>query len=46
MTGKQVDIQARVDGSLIGGAKARIGSMIYDGTISNQLNKMREQLAK
>jgi len=46
MTGKQVDIQARVDGSLIGGAKARIGSMIYDGTISNQLSKMREQLAK
>ena len=44
LTGKQVDINARVDASLIGGAKARIGSVIYDGTIKNQLNKMRHQL--
>lgn len=45
LTGKQVDINSRIDASLIGGAKARIGSMIYDGTIKNQLNKMRHQLA-
>jgi len=45
LTGKQVDIDARVDATLIGGARARIGSMIYDGTIKNQLNKMRSQLA-
>ena len=31
--------------SLIGGAKARIGSVIYDGTIKNQLAKMRDKLA-
>jgi F-type H+-transporting ATPase subunit delta len=41
LTGKQVDIDANVDASLIGGARARIGSVIYDGTIKNQLNKMR-----
>lgn len=44
LTGKLVDINAKVDASLIGGAKAQIGSVIYDGTIKNQLNKMREQL--
>ena len=44
LTGKQVDIDSQVDPSLIGGARARIGSVIYDGTIKNQLNKMRNQL--
>jgi len=43
LTGKQVDIDAKVDASLIGGAKAQIGSVVYDGTIKNQLNKMRSQ---
>ena len=45
LTGKQVDIDSQVDASLLGGAKAQIGSVIYDGTIKNQLNKMRDQLA-
>ncbi len=44
LTGKQVDVDAKVDASLIGGARAQIGSVIYDGTIKNQLNKMRNQL--
>jgi F-type H+-transporting ATPase subunit delta len=44
LTGKQVDIDAQVDASLIGGAKAQIGSTIYDGSIKNQLSKMRSQL--
>lgn len=44
LTGKQVDIDSQVDTSLIGGAKAQIGSVIYDGTIRNQLLKMRHQL--
>ncbi|HEY6010682.1 MAG TPA: ATP synthase F1 subunit delta [Nitrospirota bacterium] len=44
LTGKQVDIDAKVDASLIGGAKAQIGSVVYDGTIKNQLAKMRGQL--
>lgn len=44
LTGMQVDVNAQVDASLIGGAKAQIGSVIYDGTIRNQLLKMRHQL--
>ena len=46
ITGKSVDIDAKTDPSLIGGARAQIGSMIYDGTIKNQLSKMRDQLMK
>jgi len=44
LTSKQVDIDSRIDASLIGGAKAQIGSTVYDGSIKNQLAKMRNQL--
>ncbi len=46
LTGKKVDINSQVDASLIGGAKARVGSVIYDGSIKNQLSKMRDQLSQ
>jgi F-type H+-transporting ATPase subunit delta len=46
VTGKQVEIDAQVDPAVIGGARAQIGSVIYDGTIKNQLGKIREKLAK
>jgi F-type H+-transporting ATPase subunit delta len=46
VTGKQVEIDAKVDSAIIGGARAQIGSVIYDGTIKNQLGKIREKLAK
>lgn len=46
VTGKQVEIDAKADPAVIGGARAQIGSVIYDGTIKNQLGKMRERLAK
>jgi F-type H+-transporting ATPase subunit delta len=46
MTGKQVEIDAKVDAAVIGGVRAQIGSVIYDGTIMNQLSKIREKLAK
>ena len=44
LTGKRVDVDSKVDPSLIGGVRAQIGSVIYDGTIKNQLDKMRNQL--
>ncbi len=43
LTGKQVDIDSKVDASLIGGAKAMIGSVIYDGSIKNQLEEDAQQ---
>jgi F-type H+-transporting ATPase subunit delta len=33
-----------VDGSIIGGAVARIGSTVYDGSVTTQLQKVRERL--
>ncbi len=46
VTGKQVEVDAKVDAAVIGGARAQIGSVVYDGTIRNQLSKLRDQLAK
>lgn len=44
LTKKQVEIDAEVDPSLIGGVRAQIGSVIYDGSIRNQLNKLKDHL--
>jgi F-type H+-transporting ATPase subunit delta len=43
-TGRQVQLEARVDPSIIGGAVARIGSTVYDGSVTTQLQKVRERL--
>ena len=43
-TGRRVTMTASVDPSLIGGAVARVGSMVYDGSIATQLSKMRARL--
>ncbi len=46
MTGKQVRAQYQVDPSLIGGAVARVGSTVYDGSIRGQLENMRRRIAE
>lgn len=46
MSGKQVRISFKQDPEIIGGVIARIGSLIYDGSIRNQLALMKQQLAK
>jgi F-type H+-transporting ATPase subunit delta len=43
-TGRRVIMTAAVDPALIGGAVARIGTMVYDGSIASQLARMRERL--
>lgn len=43
-TGRQVQLETRVDPSIIGGAIARIGSTIYDGSVTTQLEKVKERL--
>jgi F-type H+-transporting ATPase subunit delta len=45
-TGRRVTMTSRVDPSLIGGAVARVGSVVYDGSVAKQLEKMRERLEK
>lgn len=44
-TGKQVQLTGRVDPSIIGGAVARVGSVIYDGSVVRQLERMRQRLS-
>ena len=45
-TGRQVQLEANVDASMIGGAITRIGSTVYDGSVTTQLQKMKERLAQ
>ncbi|MBI4265502.1 MAG: ATP synthase F1 subunit delta [Acidobacteria bacterium] len=44
VTGRRVTMTTRVDPALIGGAVARVGSTVYDGSIATQLGKIRERL--
>jgi F-type H+-transporting ATPase subunit delta len=45
-TGRRVTLEARVDPALIGGAIAKIGSTVYDGSITTQLQKMKQALVE
>jgi F-type H+-transporting ATPase subunit delta len=44
LTGRRVTMTTKVDPSLIGGAVARVGSTVYDGSIATQLARIRERL--
>ena len=43
-TGRKVTLQARVDPSIIGGVVTRLGSIVYDGSITTQLQKLKQSL--
>jgi F-type H+-transporting ATPase subunit delta len=45
-TGRQVQLENRVDSTIIGGAVARIGSTVFDGSITRQLERMREAMVE
>jgi len=44
MTGKDVRLTFETDEELIGGLVTRIGSTIYDGSVRNQLQQVKERL--
>jgi F-type H+-transporting ATPase subunit delta len=44
-TQKEVRLQYQTDPGLIGGLVARIGSTVYDGSIREQLSRVRQQLS-
>ena len=46
LTGKQVRARYLQDASLLGGALVKVGSTIYDGSVSEQLERLREQLVE
>jgi F-type H+-transporting ATPase subunit delta len=43
-TGKNVDLTSQIDKDLLGGLKLRVGNTIFDGTIANQMAKMKKVL--
>lgn len=45
-TGKKVRVNFKIDAEIIGGVVTRVGSVIYDGSIKNQLALMKQQLSK
>jgi F-type H+-transporting ATPase subunit delta len=45
-TGRTVTITERVDPAIIGGVVARVGSLVFDGSITRQIERMREQLRR
>ena len=44
-TGRTVTLSAKVDPQIIGGAVTRVGSTIYDGSVTRQLQRMKEKLS-
>ena len=45
-TGKQVEVKALVDPSVIGGVVARVGDQVIDGSLRRRLELAREQLSE
>jgi F-type H+-transporting ATPase subunit delta len=43
-TGRKVILEARVDPSIIGGVVTRLGSTVYDGSVTTQLQKLKQSL--
>jgi F-type H+-transporting ATPase subunit delta len=43
-TGRKVVLESRVDPSIIGGVVTRLGSTVYDGSVTTQLQKMKQSL--
>jgi F-type H+-transporting ATPase subunit delta len=45
-TGRTVFLESRVDPSIIGGVITRLGSTIFDGSVTTQLEKMKQALVE
>ena len=43
---KQVILEARMDPAILGGILARVGNLVFDGSIRTQLERMKETLMK
>jgi F-type H+-transporting ATPase subunit delta len=43
-TGRQVTMSTKVDPSIIGGLVARLGTVVYDGSVATQLQAIRQRL--
>jgi F-type H+-transporting ATPase subunit delta len=45
-TGKRVELSLSVDPTLIGGAVARVGGLVFDGSLRTQLSQLGESLMR
>jgi len=43
-TGRQVRMTEHVDDAIIGGLVARVGSVVFDGSVARQIERLRERL--
>jgi F-type H+-transporting ATPase subunit delta len=44
VSGKVVTMTERVDPAILGGVVARVGTFVYDGSVTGQLDRLRERL--
>lgn len=44
LSGKKVETQYSLDPALLGGAVVRLGDTVFDGSVRNRLDRMRERL--
>nr|WP_320049246.1 ATP synthase F1 subunit delta [uncultured Desulfuromonas sp.] len=44
--GKKIDLQTKVDSTLLGGLKAEVGGKVFDGSIKTQLQRIEDTLKK
>lgn len=45
-TGRDVELDVRIDPSLIGGAIAKVGDLVFDGSLRTQLSQLRDTLTR
>ena len=43
-TGRRVTVNERIDPAIVGGVIARVGSTVYDASVTRQLERLRERL--
>jgi F-type H+-transporting ATPase subunit delta len=46
LTGRTVTVATKIDPAIIGGVVARVGSTVYDGSVTRQLERMRATLER
>jgi len=44
-TDRRVTVNGRVDPAILGGVVARVGGMVFDGSVASQLERLRQRLA-
>ncbi|MDH3520117.1 MAG: ATP synthase F1 subunit delta [Myxococcales bacterium] len=45
-TGREIELEVRVDRKLIGGAIAMVGGLVFDGSLRTQLSQLRDNLTR